>query len=810
MRMSKLWTAGLALAGLSFGAFALTGGPFQVEFSSFEPADASDAVNLHNGDFVYTIPLADVASPSGMAYPIVLSYHGGIQNEQDASWVGLGWSLSVGSLNRIVRGFADDYNGEESFSDYLASGTGSADMVNIFGGGAIGGLQSPWSGSGGLSLGKRYSNGTSSWLFSNFSEVSWYGIGVGYRINFDDGALNSGSVYTSGSIMGFLRYEAGVDLASGSGPSYYANASANAGVIGGFSFDTRGNSHSFAGVGMASANGTTKDGANYSDKTTSYAISDWINLATCTYPWPGGFSYTHVDMNWSYEKMTSGKAYGYLYQSPYSPAKVQTYDNILTQVMQNAPTWKYEAAETPIAGIGENTRTDVDRLEAIRVGDYNLASQDVYNVAAQGILGTFMPYSYNANVTCRSTDDTKDGIMRMAITPPPTDPNAEKYQYFDGGQLVFSPEYKNGFEFKMVGEPSLNLIDNTTETYDGSPNYSNIDNSPTGPNSVTGTKIEPIFGVDKQLYDKLTGFVVTDQQGKKYYFTFPLFSLQNVLYINQTPNVPPQIDNTQNCYYREDFGAYATTWLLTAITGPDYVKKTLVKPQSGQTATWDPDLVSENLLPHSGDYGYWAAFRYQYGAPIVENQKSMPTLDPNGTRLDKASYAWRAPFWNNDYATNQKYAPNPTQRPHYVDPCNTSAYKYESEFGLREITFLKSIETASQVAYFRTSERLDGFGLDFATEYPTFHDKYPIDKADVDQPIDQSVSSNHYDFCTYSEISKWPKIIPWATDISTKDQCFKVKVKGYNDLCKIFGTILKEPKWGHLACPQPPIMTVIG
>lgn len=40
-------------------------GPAQPEAMQFEPVDASDVVNLHTGDFVYTIPLISVPGPEG-------------------------------------------------------------------------------------------------------------------------------------------------------------------------------------------------------------------------------------------------------------------------------------------------------------------------------------------------------------------------------------------------------------------------------------------------------------------------------------------------------------------------------------------------------------------------------------------------------------------------------------------------------------------------------------------------------------------------------------------------------------------------
>ena len=89
-------------------ALALTTGPSQPEFQAFEPVSTTDMVDLFSGDFVYNIPLMDVEG-----YPINISYHGGVSMEQEASWVGLGWNINPGAVNRAIRGLPDDFNGEK-------------------------------------------------------------------------------------------------------------------------------------------------------------------------------------------------------------------------------------------------------------------------------------------------------------------------------------------------------------------------------------------------------------------------------------------------------------------------------------------------------------------------------------------------------------------------------------------------------------------------------------------------------------------------------------------------------------------------
>lgn len=88
-------------------ALALTGGPAQPEFGSFTPIGVSDMVDLSSGDMNYNIPLMDVGG-----YPLNIAYSSDIGMDDEASWVGLGWNLSVGQINRNVRGLPDDFKGD--------------------------------------------------------------------------------------------------------------------------------------------------------------------------------------------------------------------------------------------------------------------------------------------------------------------------------------------------------------------------------------------------------------------------------------------------------------------------------------------------------------------------------------------------------------------------------------------------------------------------------------------------------------------------------------------------------------------------
>ncbi len=118
---------------LPLQTFALTSGPSQPEMQSFTPATTSDMVDLFTGDFKYNIPLMDVGG-----YPLNLAYSANITPEEEASWVGLGWSLNTGAVTRNLRGLPDDFSGDKVAKHYSVKpnqtfGVGVSVKPEIFG-----------------------------------------------------------------------------------------------------------------------------------------------------------------------------------------------------------------------------------------------------------------------------------------------------------------------------------------------------------------------------------------------------------------------------------------------------------------------------------------------------------------------------------------------------------------------------------------------------------------------------------------------------------------------------------------------------
>lgn len=83
--------------------------PSSPDFTSYSAVGNNELVNKFTGDFNYSIPIVIVPGPDGSEYRIALNYQSGVQPDQQASWVGYGWSLSPGSITRQKKGLPDDF-----------------------------------------------------------------------------------------------------------------------------------------------------------------------------------------------------------------------------------------------------------------------------------------------------------------------------------------------------------------------------------------------------------------------------------------------------------------------------------------------------------------------------------------------------------------------------------------------------------------------------------------------------------------------------------------------------------------------------
>lgn len=88
--------------------------PAHAQLSPTLPADTkiTEIVDLFTGDVNYSIPIVNIPAASG-SYPINLSYASGNYHNTESGWVGMGWTLSMPSVTREVKGVPDEFEGDE-------------------------------------------------------------------------------------------------------------------------------------------------------------------------------------------------------------------------------------------------------------------------------------------------------------------------------------------------------------------------------------------------------------------------------------------------------------------------------------------------------------------------------------------------------------------------------------------------------------------------------------------------------------------------------------------------------------------------
>ena len=159
---------------------------------------------IFSGDFNYNLPLMDVDG-----YPINIAYHSGVSMDQEASWVGLGWNINPGVINRNMRGLPDDFSGENVTKEiYMKPNKtwGVAANVDI----ELYGFEAGSSGSGsiGFSFGFNFNNytgpsisqGVNLAFSANMGSSGGLNGGLGLNSSSDDGLTIQPSVGFSAKV----------------------------------------------------------------------------------------------------------------------------------------------------------------------------------------------------------------------------------------------------------------------------------------------------------------------------------------------------------------------------------------------------------------------------------------------------------------------------------------------------------------------------------------------------------------------------------------------------------------------------------
>lgn len=629
-------------------SYALTSGPTAPEYTSFEPVDTSDMVNLATGDFTYNIPLLEVPGPEG-GYPLSLSYHAGIKPNQEASWVGLGWTLNTGAVNRMVNGYPDDYLGaHRSVRDYWEGGERHAYSLGV--------------GLGAASAGLTVANDT------------YQGVGVGMSAGY-----------------GFkISEQLGVGFKAGTGPygGAYAGGGLNVGNFEGKAQGLSGNigiSTNFQSVSFNGGLGYNSLGASISS--TSLKPSFGVAGASASTVNSKAGAITTESHNF-FMPIPVGNviiSVGYQYLRYYSDerSEVNSYGvlhaNSSWQDPDNNALDSYALLDPNLPG------GIVDNPEVDKILGGSFLAYDNYQVLGQGIGGTIQPYNfrngtvYRQNVQEKNSDgDLIEGKYHVEY---------KKAQIFGEINFRFKNDFSNaltfeeemGFDFARYTYNGVDFTDDnsqpaTSEGY-GEGNHlagskhieyftnEQIDNGTAydrygfinherDPSTVNGAAIAEQIG----------GFMITNESGVTYHYALPVYSYEEESY-HWHYDIQEKLIS-RKIYNHEP---YAYTWLLTAITGPDFVDR-------GVPGGLDQE-----------DWGYWVEFDY-------------------GLWTD--NYKWRNPAVGEHIDIDGKV-------------------KFYSN-GKKELYYLDAVRTRSHTALFVKEIRPDGKGLTVANqEESSFKSTYP-------------------------------------------------------------------------------------
>lgn len=592
--------------------FASNNGPVAPEATSFEPVDATDMVNLASGDMSYVLPLLNVPSPEG-GYPLALSYHAGIAMDEEASWVGLGWSLNPGAINRSVKGVPDDWD-KTRVSDLLYDAGQTLNYYNFSIGGTL---------PNGITIGMSAAWG---------AHKAWGGIvgyGGGYGLAVDFGSEDIGMRASIGPASYRMGMNSGASVGLG-GPygnslgysidSKTFNASLGYGALD-ISLSSKGDGVQASLFGSSiNTLGTSANSGDYYNNVSTHGF----NLNAAGFFW---LAYQHTEVSYSLFKLTPNNISGTLnlYDSKKESGYVQdgkNYMDVRTHFIQD------KNRSSSYYGVGLSTQV-------------TLPNYDNYSVSAQGISGSFSPRNFDeillydkgseqvltSNPTSTTNDDSRD--MTYLINP--SDLNDAYYKlnnklffYFDNVNSSFlrtqTGDFKsldstidvnntNNISGANAEERLVNNIvtdtDNTfSSQYNKDGQLTKVGNRKRDGNFIeaftnkeivegnTNGQFFEVPGYDRQFYkgvaeNGIGAYRVTTLDGKTYHFSLPVYNFEEV-YKNYSNSA------NENDKFSETVKTkpYATHWLLTAITGPDFIDN------------------NNNNTPDEGDYGYWVTFEY--------------------------------------------------------------------------------------------------------------------------------------------------------------------------------------------------------
>jgi hypothetical protein len=693
-------------------AFALTSGPSQPEIQSFAPIESTEMVDLFTGDFSYNIPLLELPGPNG-GYPFNLHYNSGATMDQEASWVGLGWNLNPGSLNREMRGLPDEFDGSQVVKTKkyikpdITFGVKPAVEVEFFG----------WNpkkmGLGTTSLGLNifYSNYRGAGLDVNFdTEVNSnivpleVNIGIGSQDGFDFTAdLNYSFFNKSTSKRGWgIGMEFGYNSLEGMSALEFKGHFINR--VKQKHLDKHANLAKKIKAGNPKLFNAGNHTAMLSHAYTAYmpSVSEPMQGRKLSFSvklgpefkgaFPHGsltgfFSTTYLKDN---GKTVDNKAYGYMHlddidkesensmsdfnrmnegpvrkNSPYLPVPISTHDIFIASGQGVSTIYRPFRNEVGAFSSPKTSSTTVGGSGGLEFG----ASLDVK-------VGFDVNINYSRAWSGAWPDNDNETGYDFSKRPT-QEKEYEPYYFKSHGEFTASDP--NLLE-SIGGDQAVRVdIDKQGGNVKALNSLSGAGTSLTTQNNPNGTSRTPRSTYIQAVNNSgsLTrGMYVINPDGTRYLYDTVMLNKKQVECVyaagSQNENVcTPNIniakdgqgniihkhDYTDNLYSRTELPAYAYSFPLTAILGSDYI---------------DADGIPG---PSDGDLGYWVKFHYT---------------------KKKETYKWRMPFYGANY--------NKGLQTTFED--DRGSYTY----GEREVWHLDSAYTKSHVTVFNTSLRKDACG----------------------------------------------------------------------------------------------------
>ncbi len=719
----------------STAALALTSGPSQPEVQSFQPAGTSDMVDLFSGDFSYNIPLFELPGPNG-GYPFNLSYQSGVSMDQEASWVGLGWNLQPGAINRQMRGLPDEFNGTDqvrtkmSIDPNITVGLGAGIGVEIFG-------------ADGLSLGLGFS------VYQNNYK------GMGYSI---DGSLGFGKSASSGNTIGLgfsLDSNEGVSLS----PSIsLGNKNVNFGLGLGYnsrqglsdvSLDVSPNKRLVAKKHPGKENVKPMSaGANLSFVHPGYTPQITMPMRNTNISvtlkagaaWWGFFGAPYVtgfyNEQWlaNDKKWINSNAYGYLnYQKAKEPTKDlfdlnREKDGVVTRESPNIaiPSLTYDIYSVSGQGISAMYRPMRNDYGVLR--DQEISSEstggsagvDLGAVLVHAGLNLSLNHSkstsgiWNNSMTAKAAFST--GEMGSLYEPwyfkAHGEPTAESIQATDilGGEKAMRVKLDG---YRNDAKETTQLQSNRGET---TINFQPVDTK-NQQRKVRNQAIQPYTNeqilngakemllhfqvkyLDKDRIEKdfdrsnlppqhITAFTALTPEGLRYNYGIPAYNLKQEEVTFTAKKKTGDIDRVSIEGTDPDepkFDYPSTEKYLRRVKTPKYAHSYLL------TSIIGPDYVDVDGNGISEkDLGYWVKFTYQ---KTTSDSKTII----NEEEVYDDVFKWRDPFSRAHLQAGWKSDPRDD--------------KGSFTYGEKEMWYLTRAETKSHIANFITSKRYDGKGV---------------------------------------------------------------------------------------------------